>query len=67
MERMTLEKAAAIKVRMAADAMQAAAYDLHALRTLAATAKAVQMMGAARMARQWARELSRLHMQRQGT
>jgi hypothetical protein len=67
MERMTLEKVAAIKVRMAADAMQVAAYDLRALRTLPAIAKAVQMMGAARMARQWARELSKLHRQRQGT
>lgn len=67
MERMTLEKVAAIKVRMAADAMQVAAYDLRALRTPDATGRAVQMMGAARMARQWARELGRLHRQRQGT
>lgn len=67
MERMTLEKVAAVKVRMAADAMQAAARDLRALGTPYAMCHAAEMMGAARMARQWERELNRLHRLRQQT
>lgn len=55
-----LETIAAIHLENAADGMDCAAYHLRALGTKEARQHAKEMIGAAKMARQWAKELRRI-------
>lgn len=63
---MTAENVAAIRLAALAKEMNAVAYVLADVQSSEARAKARELRGAAKIARQWVRELKKLHRERAG-